>query len=1322
MDQVFREVLGYLNFSGGAPDAGFQRHLNELARNDCRRADELYEKLSQSLAELSQSEATFRESDQATRVIDLTLRGLLTRYREHHSDLLFHLEDDAFEQPFLFARMFEAILSQGGPWEETERILSGSLDQLNDFLGYRPIAVLENGRKMQPYDHEQYRPVPLFIRGAGVASGKYDELIQSTLDFLGQIPDDLTAGAWFHLTNLDELAVDVRAHDHVHPVNKRTNYMFGEWDPHRIDTKGFYRRFVLRQIILDALLEWLETHEDLPEEERLFDASAVLTGTILMASSISGSGPETFDSNVSLASLLPQVARQRDAFYARLMDNASGARLKRLSDAAAETRQPFGHVRQQLNMFVAGYGARQVQYRHLAWLYARMGYDEASEDTAAIIPAASARFETAAQSRITGVRRLLTNGDLAAADEMLAEIEGLLERGTACGAFVDPWNVLAFHGQFPLFQSREDAIPDNRVEVLLDLVEQLFGAFSQAVGEAAAQGDQQRQSDLSNRFYRLAEMWDRYATTAVEDVPKVMGVETWESARQVAKALSDWSRAGSSAGDIAFWRERVDDFQSARAYALVVSALLQRHDHVAAMGLMMQWLSEAGTIPLESGPHSIHELLVEWMNLVVGEESDVEEPWPVVKRLFDFVEANAGDYWNAPTLAEFTVLLGSNQSDLPPKPEDGDADAIDPFLEDRDENADDIFSAAYDDVVFRDSADDGQTGETMDSGFTPGTTEFELINREIEPRLLFLQTLFQLWQLAAVTLLKESSKTELDGPDRDVLASWASRTAVLQQGLVGLLKEVWDHEIAGGTGDVDLNIEYDIQLQSRYLLLHRVITTSVSCAQAQRLLGCLAGDAGANTATEAKVAKVYEAVVKRDRRSLRRQLPQLLDSISDRPLLYVPFENGGQPSRVVKAKSLQSLIRFLLTQLPRMGMLRETLDVLRAAFRMERSSRPAGFAVTEFDRLFRIALENSLECLIASWTRSKSRSREPKDLAELTAELVEHYAHLWTLHSNTMRLSTVEELRDQELADEVREFIKKYGGDLFHTQMLTLGNVRTILHQGLEAFLDFLEVEADPLQPVKLIEDLERGVIDAQDAMDYLELAYEAVIDRFDRFLEYNTTTTQSDYGEKFYCFLDFLLVECLYDRDAWTLTPMRIAHEVLVRCGQLEAATMWEQDMQSNTAEMSEAHMEALKELELKHGMRLPALRDRIAERFVKPLVVNRMLALVPQAIDDARNDRLPSAAFESLGEEVQQYLEETFGSGIDIPQWLQNLETEVNRTESPKSEWLRRDDFVVQLDPLSTRFSDISRQLEQLAEPESEDRDRQRQRRQRRGNKKEK
>ena len=111
-----------------------------------------------------------------------------------------------------------------------------------------------------------------------VSIKKLQELIEATLSFIRQLPEALTAPAHFYFDHLDELSLDVRAHDHLDPVNKRTNYMFGEWDPETIDSKGFYRRFVVRRVILDSLLRWISTNTDIPKPERLFDAAAVLAG------------------------------------------------------------------------------------------------------------------------------------------------------------------------------------------------------------------------------------------------------------------------------------------------------------------------------------------------------------------------------------------------------------------------------------------------------------------------------------------------------------------------------------------------------------------------------------------------------------------------------------------------------------------------------------------------------------------------------------------------------------------------------------------------------------------------------------------------------------------------------------------------------------------------------------------------------------------------------------------------------------------------------------------------------------------------------------
>src|SRR5262249_46622435 len=162
--------------------------------------------------------------------------------------------------------------------------------------------------------------IPLFIRGAGVAWGRYHDLVRKALEILGDADSAILADAYFDLDFLDELAVDPRAYDHGHPANRRPNHVFGEWDPHQIDIQGRYRCYVARQVTLDALLDRVAHPGDLAREELLFEAAAVLAGTILMATGTSGSGPATHDSFTTLATLMPRIARYRDAFYASLLD------------------------------------------------------------------------------------------------------------------------------------------------------------------------------------------------------------------------------------------------------------------------------------------------------------------------------------------------------------------------------------------------------------------------------------------------------------------------------------------------------------------------------------------------------------------------------------------------------------------------------------------------------------------------------------------------------------------------------------------------------------------------------------------------------------------------------------------------------------------------------------------------------------------------------------------------------------------------------------------------------------------------------------------
>src|SRR4029079_3230926 len=130
-----------------------------------------------------------------------------------------------------------------------------------------------------------------------------------------------------------------------------------------------------------------------------------------------------------------------------------------------------------------------LQQRHLALLLAEMGFPEESRRQAARIPAASLRFRSEMHLRLALGQLHADRGELAAAAALLPEVEDLLHRGIACGALVDPWNILGFQGLFPLFHSMEDSVQDGRIAHLMQTMERLFGLYARLRSEAAAQGE-----------------------------------------------------------------------------------------------------------------------------------------------------------------------------------------------------------------------------------------------------------------------------------------------------------------------------------------------------------------------------------------------------------------------------------------------------------------------------------------------------------------------------------------------------------------------------------------------------------------------------------------------------------------------------------------------------------------------------------------------------------------------------------------------------------------------------------------------------------------
>src|SRR5262245_41370080 len=114
------QVLGYMNYSTGTPDAQFLANLNLLYEQALRAEDagpawpHVLGYLRDGLKSLGDN-AAFRDTSQAAEVLRLLADHVLQAYVEFHRDLLFHQSEATLFGPFFVGRACEAILRQGPP-------------------------------------------------------------------------------------------------------------------------------------------------------------------------------------------------------------------------------------------------------------------------------------------------------------------------------------------------------------------------------------------------------------------------------------------------------------------------------------------------------------------------------------------------------------------------------------------------------------------------------------------------------------------------------------------------------------------------------------------------------------------------------------------------------------------------------------------------------------------------------------------------------------------------------------------------------------------------------------------------------------------------------------------------------------------------------------------------------------------------------------------------------------------------------------------------------------------------------------------------------
>ena len=426
-----------------------------------------------------------------------------------------------------------------------------------------------------------------------------------------------------------------------------------------------------------------------------------------------------------------------------------------------------------------------MQDRHVSRLYAQLGYPQASREQSSLVPAASARFETEIEWRLVSAHRGLQRGEVLEVKRLLGEVEDHLDRGIGCGALADPWNIIGFQGMFPLFSSREDVVPDQRIADLIEIVESLFGIYSLALGEAAAVSDPETFASLSSAFERRAAVVGQVRRLDRRGFAESPGPGKLAVGRRASLPRSvRGARRAKRRAIFRFGGRTSSTSNPSSRTRLVVDVLLRRRDYVAAMGLLIQWLSNSEKRRARGGrlfvPDPVDPL--DAGNPGVGRTTGTpaNDSWPAMRRLFDFLEANAGSYWTVPTLAEAEGGVTKARASESPT---SNADEEGPLEEETASDEESLFEAAYEGVVYRDSTRDGREGDTLESGPNRETAEVDALTRFFEPRLRFINTLAQAWLMAALRFRRRTARR---GPARgksaepsreEVIAGWRRKAA-----------------------------------------------------------------------------------------------------------------------------------------------------------------------------------------------------------------------------------------------------------------------------------------------------------------------------------------------------------------------------------------------------------------------------------------------------------------------------------------------------------------------------------------------------------------
>ncbi len=1193
--------------------------------------------------------------------------------------LLGHPDQDVVAGPFWIPHLLEYLVAilppdeipqssidTGGmtladlPW--LMPFIIRALRDFHDFVGYRPVPVLEMTQKVRVRNGERHRPGILWWPRVGVAPLPQAPLVKRTIYWLEHAPADILEESGFSLEALTELSLDLREYDHSLPAAQRPNHLFGEWDPERIDNKGRYCRMVVRAMILRLLWDQVDNPgpgDPLDRNERLEEGAILLAGVILMSAGVLGQGPESVDPTKSLSLIIPRIANYRDAFYGQVLTMLPISHKNRLEAEARLLKQPLGRVRQALNRSISSLRATQLQNRLLARLFGRLGLGELAQERIASIPVPSIRLMVEFEGLIQG----LADDSNPPIDHYrwLLRAFRVLKKGVSCGAFADPWNLIGFQGLYPLGPAREDAIPDERQDELRWMVSSLLTECSRAYATASALPDKKMRLRFKDLLGRVSEWWSHFPPMGVDDPDHPDAGSEFRSALRVAKALGIWRAKGEATADLSFWKKVLSTLETGEAVAEIFHVLLAHGDLQGALAILIYWIDGFDTHSIAEGRTELTTLITlweaAWEEQLPDENSakDRAEHFKLYRRAIDWIDANlpedAADNFIQDEIVENEGELG----DIAEEKEWEENDE-----EEKEQWEEDDKNGGLDEGV--PLSDFPAEGALFDLGYHLGQ--------------------FDGWVWLLEQAVAKPYRMSLAHGSADAILSRAGQFR-------NLMVHIAKIEVPLPGTQVDSVLEFE---RCRALKFHSLESAGAILFRLEALL-CLVGsprpEAGALELNDGfapflglkpvdskKGPPLPPAPSKR--KSSKKKSTESSDShlgmvkewtsrLIGRELLHRPIAAGGDWQDWISNRMSLWFVQRTLMSMAGVGDFSGIVRFLIKAHQAELTSTLPAPRVSDFHHYFEIAFVESFRAVFRVVTDSSPGKVRSAGLFRGLMRLMERFRTIWLDQGRQTRLSVLDAV-DDRLMESLRGFIRHFGRELFPARLMGYGNIRGTLDQGVEQYLAKLVKDRDPLDRSKLLDELGSS-ISLEDAAGKLDLILRAVAESYDCFKDYKSTTTVSDYGENLHVLLDFLRIKAAFSREVWNRGPWYLLHREMLEAGLRSTLDDWIAEVMSEFRPIADKYLEKISELEQRHGIRLLTVRQEIEEGLWMPME-NDSLHYHLQDLCEVKEEGNANefkVGFDQFRKELAKWVDKPWGVGRDVPDWIRKLEEKSFAAENP-------------------------------------------------------